>query len=54
MKEQKNNQTNKTKRQSIKQTKTRHKNPTNRGTADPAEFSVLYFICKMLNFHVLC
>lgn len=41
----KNNQTNKTKRQSIKQTKTRHKNPTNRGTADPAEFSVLYFIC---------
>lgn len=45
MNEQKNNQTNKTKRQSIKQAKTRHKNPTNRGTAVPAEFSVLYFIC---------
>lgn len=41
----KNNQTNKTKRQSIKQAKTRHKNPTNRGTSVPAEFSVLYFIC---------
>lgn len=51
MKEQKNNQTNKTKRQSIKQTKTSKKNPQ---TNDPAEFSVLYFICKMFNFHVLC
>lgn len=40
-----NNHTNKTKRQSIKQAKTRHKNPTNCGTAVPAEFSVLYFIC---------
>lgn len=40
----KNNQTNKTKRQSIKQAKARHKNPTNRGTADPAECCVLYFI----------
>lgn len=35
MKEQKNNQTNKTIRQSIKQTKTSKKKPTNRGTADP-------------------
>lgn len=44
MNKKKNNQTNKTKRQSIKQAKTRHKNPTNRGTAVPHLLKCLIFM----------
>lgn len=53
MKEQKNNQTNKTKRQSIKQTKTSKKNPQT--AALLIQLSLVFYISfvKKLNFHVL-